>query len=217
MPDYSKLIAANAANWARCEITPSRLKEAMATGARLAAADAKPRYQAVEAETDVPWEVVAVIAERESGADFARQLGQGDRLDHVSVHVPRGMGPYLTHEGDKPGADAWHRCAVDTLQNSPPFAARWRDWSPGGALALLTLYNGIGYELYHHESSPYVWGGTNVQTRGKYTGDGHYDASAWDGQLGCAAMLKAMMQVDPSITFAAAAELLQIGHAAGEK
>jgi hypothetical protein len=39
--------------------------------------------------------------------------------------------------------------------------------------------------------------------RGKYVGDGEYSAHAWDTQLGCAAMIKQMMALDPSITFPA--------------
>jgi hypothetical protein len=31
--------------------------------------------------------------------------------------------------------------------------------------------------------------------------DGVFDPNVWDGQLGCAAMLKGMMKIDPTIAF----------------
>jgi lysozyme family protein len=98
--------------------------------------------------------------------------------------------------------DAFYRAAVDALQNCAPYAARWKDWTAGGTLTLLILYNGTGYEDYHHEISPYDWGATDQEEEGKYTGDGKYSANVWDTQIGCAAMLKAMMALDPSIQFA---------------
>ena len=201
MVDYSKIIQANSGHWSKCEITPSRLREVMEVAARLVEEDAKFRYQAVETATGVRWYAVAVIHEREASQSWKTQLGQGDPLHEVSRNVPRGRGPFLDHDGDGPGHDAWHRSALDALIDCPPFASRWKDWTPGGTLTLLELYNGIGYELYHHESSPYVWASTTQQQRGKYTGDGDYDASAWDNQLGCAAMLKGMIQLDKSIVF----------------
>jgi hypothetical protein len=64
------------------------------------------------------------------------------------------------------------------------------------------LYNGTGYEDFHHEASPYDWGATDREQGGKYTSDGKFDSNAWDTQVGCAAMLMAMMAIDPTITFA---------------
>lgn len=202
MTNLIALKAANAALWKVAKIVPSRQAEVNHVAARLCAEEAKSRYQAIEAATGVPWFVIAVIHEREASQNFNCQLGQGDPLNEVSRHVPRGMGPYLNHPNDTPGHDAFYRCAVDVLNNSAPFAARWKDWTAGGALTLLVMYNGTGYFDYHHEASPYDWGATDQEQRGKYAGDGQYSATAWDTQLGCAAMLKGMMEIDPSIKFA---------------
>jgi lysozyme family protein len=147
----------------------------------------------------VPWWVIAVIHECEADQDFNCQLGQGDPLDRPSRHVPRGRGPFFNHPDDPPGQDAFYRGAVDALQNCPPYAAKWTDWSAGGTLTLLELYNGTGYDDYHHEDSPYDWGATDQEEKGKYVGDGQYNPNAWDTQVGCAAMLKAMMVLDPTI------------------
>lgn len=216
MANLAVLKQLNLERWHRCEITPKRMGEVMAVAKRLCAPDVKVRFQYVSdrlaelAETDhsifpVPWWFTAIVSEREYGPDrhgnmrWDRQLGQGDPLNQVSRHVPRGMGPYLDHPSDTPGHDAWTRCCVDVLVNSAPRAAKWSDWSIGGALTLFILYNGTGYEDYHHMPSPYDWGATNIQQRGKYTGDGHFEQGIWDTQLGCAAMLKGMMLVDPTI------------------
>ncbi len=212
------LIQLNVDRWARCEILPKRKNEVMAVAKRLCSPEVKPRFQYVSdrlAElraTDptiavIPWWFSAIASEREYGPDrngnqrWNCQLGQGDPLNQVSRHIPRGMGPYLDHPGDTPGHDAWTRCCVDVLVNSAPYAARWTDWTIGGALTLWIDYNGTGYELYHHEPSPYDWGATNIEQRGKYIGDGQFSATAWDTQIGCAAMLRAMMEIDSTILF----------------
>lgn len=202
MVDLVKLTAANLARWQKCQITPSRQAEVHSVATRLTLPSAKFRYQAVEKSTGVPWFVVAVIHEREASQNWNGQLGQGDPLNHTSIHVPKGRGPFLFHAGDVPGNDAWHRAAVDALMNCPPQAGHWKDWTVGGALTVLILYNGIGYEAYHAEPSPYDWGATNIEQRGKYKADGVFSQSTWDTQIGCAALLKAMMTIDPSIKFA---------------
>lgn len=202
MLTISQIIASNAACWSAASILHDRAAEVRAVAARLVSPPAKARYQAIAAATGVPWHVIAVIHERESGQDFNTQLGQGDPLGQISRHIPRGRGPFFNHPNDPPGQDAFYRGAVDALQNCPPYTARWKDWTSGGTLTILEEYNGLGYEA-HAEPSPYDWGATNQEKRGKYTGDGVYNANVWDTQIGCAAMLKAMMELDPSITFAA--------------
>lgn len=202
MTNIPALITKYGALWDKAHILPNRMAEVNAVARRLVAPDAKARYQTISQATGVPWWVIAVIHEREASQNFTKQLGQGDPLNQISQHVPRGRGPFFNHPNDPPGQDAFYRGAVDALQNCPPYAARWKDWSPGGTLTLLVLYNGTGYDDYHHEVSPYDFGATDQEQRGKYTGDGHFDPLVWDTQVGCAAMLKAMMVLDPSIKFA---------------
>lgn len=187
-----QLIAENEGRWRRCTITPSRLAEAQAVARRLLTPQAKAIYQQISALTSVPWWAIAVIHEREASQNFFRSIAQGDRWDQISIHVPKGRGPFASF------VDA----ALDALKNCPPKAADWKDWSAGGALTVLEEYNGLGYDDYHAEASPYIWGATNIEQEGKYTGDGEYSPNVWDTQLGCAAMLKAMMVLDPSIAFA---------------
>lgn len=213
MSNLAALKQLNLERWHRCEILPARKAEVMKTAQRLSAPDAKARYQGVSdrlaeiavkdsAIVAVPWWLIAIISEREYGGPphWDRQLGQGDPLNQPSRHVPRGMGPYLNHPDDKtPGFDAWTRCCVDVLINSAPFVAKRPDQSIGGTLVTTVLFNGTGYEDFHHEASPYDWGATNIEQWGKYVADGRFDPHVWDTQLGCAAMLKGMMELDPTI------------------
>ena len=116
----------------------------------------------------------------------SRSLAQGDAWNRVSTHVPKGRGPFKS----------FHEAAVDALVNCAPYAARWKDWSAGGALTINEMYNGLAY-FRKGIPSPYSWAATDQQVRGKYVADGVYDPNAWDTQLGCAAMLMRMGEIDP--------------------
>lgn len=184
------LASDNAARFSRAKIT--RDSEVAAAAKRLVAA--KPRYQAVEAKTGVPWFVIAVIHERESSQNFGRSLAQGDPWNEVSTHVPKGRGPFAS----------WEAAAIDALVNCGPYAARNRDWSIGGTLALLERYNGLGY-ANRGLPSPYIWSGTDQYVKGKYVADGQFDPNVVDKQLGCAGLIIAMQKLDPSIRFGVSA------------
>lgn len=153
--------------------------------------DAKDRYKVVSDKTGVPWFIIAVIHERESSQRWDRSLAQGDPWDRVSTHVPKGRGPF----------SSWEEAAIDALVNCAPHAAKWGDWSSGGALTLLEEYNGLGY-AYKGLPSPYIWSGTDQYQHGKYVADGIFDANAVDHQLGCAGLIMTMMELDTSIAFA---------------
>jgi lysozyme family protein len=202
MINAQALIALNSQRWIGCRITPSRHAEVMKVSERLCEREAKFRYQAISQAvwgTFDRWYFVAIVHEREASQNWNCQLGQGDPLNQISRHVPRGRGPFLTHLGDAPGNDAFHRAAIDALVNCAPYAGKWTDWSIGGVLTLWTDYNGTGYETFHHEPSPYDWGATNIEEWGKYVRDGQWEPHVWDSQVGCAALLKGMMEIDSSI------------------
>jgi len=187
MTDLVALKAANAKRWANVKLTRNFSSVARALVA------AKVRYQAVENRTGVPWYFIAVAHEREASQNWNSQLGQGDPLDSVSVHIPKGRGPFAT----------WEDGAYDALVNCAPWAARNKDWSAGGTLTMLEQYNGLGYAS-RGRPSPYVWSGTDRYASGKYVRDGVYDPTVIDVQLGCAGLLLAMMAIDPTITFTGA-------------
>ncbi|MGX1105460.1 hypothetical protein [Bradyrhizobium elkanii] len=195
MTDLVALKAANANRWARAKLT----RNFTAVAKRLVAPTAKARYQAVAAKTGVPWFFIAVAHEREASQNWNTQLGQGDPLGSVSVHVPKGRGPFKT----------WEDGAYDALVNCAPFAARNKDWSIGGTLTMLEQYNGLAY-ANKGRPSPYIWAGTDVYDPptgpgGKILVDHGPIENVTDKQLGCAGLLLAMMQIDSTITFTGAA------------
>ena len=192
MTNIPALTAANAARWKAMHTIASLGPTLDAVAGRLIAAPAKARYEAVSGATKVPWYVIAVIHEREASQKWNTQLGQGDPLDRVSVHVPAGRGPFKT----------WEDGAYDALVNCAPYAARNQDWSVGGLLTILELYNGLGY-FAHGAPSPYVWSGTDQYHSGKYVRDGVFDPNVVDAQLGCAGLLMAMAQLDKTIVMGA--------------
>lgn len=184
MVDLAALTRANADRWQKATVIRNL------TGVAKALVAAKPRYQAVEKATGVPWWAIAVIHERESSQDWRGSLAQGDPWNRVSVHVPAGRGPF----------NSWEEAAIDALVNCSPFLARKKDWSLGATLTNLELYNGTGYAS-RGLPSPYVWAGTDQYRSGKYVADGKFDPAKIDPQPGCAALLKIMMTLDPSIKF----------------
>ncbi len=192
------LVQKNQQRWESMHILPSRINEISNIAKRLTASAAKARYQQIEKATNVPWFIIAVIHERESTQNFTRQLAQGDPLSQVSTHVPKGRGPFFNHPNDPAGHDAFYRGALDALIDCPPYASKWADWSPGGSLTLLVEYNGLGYEN-RGIPSPYIWAGSDQYSHGKYIADGVFDASVVDEQIGCAPIIKVMMQLDPTI------------------
>lgn len=139
-------------------------------------------YEDIESHTGVPWWVIGAIDSREENFDHKGYLGNGDPLSRKTVHVPRGRGPFKN----------WAEGAIDALHISG-----WDRLPPGGHWDIVTclikceVYNGSGYG-HMGLRSPYVWGGTNMQQRGKYTSDGHFDGSAWDIQPGCAGIFLAL-------------------------
>jgi lysozyme family protein len=197
-PNIAALKAANAHRWSVMHVRADKIAEFDKTAARLCAPENKARYQKIAAATKVPWAVIAVIHEREAGGDFNGQLGQGDPLDHVSVHVPTGRGPFLNHPNDPPGEDAFYRSALDALTSCPPYAAKWTDWSIGGLLTILEEYNGLGY-ANRGVPSAYVWSGSDQYDHGKFIADHVYSASAVDVQEGVAPLISRMAALDPTI------------------
>ena len=184
--DLAALTAKNARRWSIARMT--RGPEFGLVARRLVAA--KARYQGVAAKTGVPWFIIAVIHERESGQRWDRSLAQGDPWDRVSTHVPKGRGPFRS----------WEEAAIDALVYCHPYASKWKDWTAGGAMTLLERYNGLGYAS-KGIPSPYVWSGTDQYKSGKYVADHVFDAHAIDKQLGCAGLILAMRAIDPSISF----------------
>lgn len=178
--------------WPKTYILAKRKPEVLEVAKRLCDPCAKDIYQRISQTvwgTPDRWWFVAIVHEREASQNFNDSIAQGDRWDERSTHIPRGLGPF------KSFIDA----AIFVLRKCTPYPAKWADWTIGGVLALFIQYNGTGYEDWHHEVSPYDWGATNAEEIGKYVADGKYNPNVWDVQIGCAALIKGMMEVDQTI------------------
>lgn len=153
------------------------------------AIDHKDTYQQIESASGVPWYSIAVMHRRESNADFHTYLGNGDPLDRPTTNVPVGRGPFATFLAG--ALDALHLDGLDKVV--PP-------WPIEKVLYWNEVFNGQGY---HNKGlpSPYLWGGTNIQKRGKYVRDGVFDPNVMDTQPGCAPILWMIGFLDTSVHF----------------
>jgi lysozyme family protein len=168
--------------WRAALIPTALVSEVQAVANRVM--EFKPIYDAVQVQTAVPWYVIGAIDYREEDFDHSGYLGNGDPLDQVTVDVPRGRGPFPDWQSG--AIDAIHVSGWDRLPSGG-------HWDIVTALMKCEAYNGLGYDRMGLRS-PYVWAATNMQQRGKYTSDGSFDPSAWDTQLGCAAIFLALKQ-----------------------
>lgn len=150
----------------------------------------KDKYEAVEAKTGVPWFMIGPIHNRESSLSFTGVLHNGDKIigtGQRTTHVPKGRGPFAT----------WSDSAIDALTMPPHQLQKITNWSIARILYETERYNGFGY--FGKINSPYVWSFTSEQQRGKYVADGRFDPKAMDTQAGCAAILKALVELDASV------------------
>lgn len=142
-------------------------------------------YFRVEKETGVPWVFVALAHYRECGNDFTRQILNGEPFSQKTTLHPSGLGPW----------DYWHDSAIFAIQRFL-HAGRAPKYSNSihYILSSLEAWNGLGYAM-RGVNSPYLWAGSNHgEGVGKYIFDGEYDPNAKDKQLGCAVLLKILIE-----------------------
>lgn len=182
-PTYRQKWPEYAAAWDRAKVT--KVKEAAKVANRIFGL--KGEYQKIEKDTGVPWWMVACLHDRESGGDWTKSLAQGDPWNRVSTRVPAGRGPFRS----------FRAAAYDALVTLKGYD-KVIDWRLEKALYYMENYNGWGYH-WKGVRSPYLWAGTSQQQPGKYVADHVWDPNAVDKQLGCVAVLKALMILDPTI------------------
>lgn len=136
----------------------------------------------------VPAPIIYCLHQRESSGNFMCHPHEGSPLTQRTRYVPIGRlpnkpPPYTFEESAE---DAYY--VFDRLDQV--------EWPKrASALQGIESFNGLGYQKWHPDvPSPYLWSGTTVYTRGKYTGDGKFDRLARDKQLGCVAILKRLEQ-----------------------
>lgn len=146
----------------------------------------RSRYEAIEASRPggVPWLVIAGLHERESSQSWTKHLHNGDSLTGRTYRVPAGRIP------GTPPPYTFEQSAEDALYVLKRLdRVNWRDLDT--LLQTIEAYNGLGYQKYHPSiPSPYLWSGTTIYDRGKYVADGKFSATAFDAQIGVAALLK---------------------------
>lgn len=195
-PDYRRL-------WDGMEVTKKR--EADAVARRIVAVSSKTRYRAVEKRTGVPWFVVGLIHYRESNCSFVTWLHNGDPMRD---RVGRAVQTWQVPPGRPPNPDcSWEDGAVDALVAVEHLDAI-QVWNVESVAYGSEKVNGFGYRNPSIDiPSPYLWGGTNRQECGKYVRDRVYDPNVMDSQLGCMAVLKSVMDMDPEARFADVGQL----------
>lgn len=137
-------------------------------------------YEEVEKATGVPWYVVGIMDMREGGGGACRHLHNGDSLKRPTVQVP-------AHRPPGQGPFTFFQSACDALKIKN--LDKITEWNVERMAYEFERYNGFGYRQYRKIVSPYLWGGTNHQQRGKYVADGKYSTAVMDPQHGCMPLL----------------------------
>ena len=145
MPTFEASRAGYRVLWGKCQV--EKTAEAASVAKKIIAN--RTRYETAGRSIGHPqlWPVIGAIHNRESSLNFDTQLAQGDPLNAVSTHVPKGRGPFPTWEAGAEDAlrlQGWNNISGWPLE-------RW--------LYESEAYNGWGY-TNHGINSPYVWGGT---------------------------------------------------------
>ena len=148
----------------------------------------KTRYEPVTAANGVPAIFIGPSFEREASSDFRRNPAQGWPLSSVSHVIPHN-GPFKT----------WFDAAIAAYHLDGLDKVGAGNWTWELVCFYAEMFNGFGYRDVHHMHSPYLWGGTNIQTKGKYTTDGNFDPNAWDEQVGVIPVARRMVEIDPTL------------------
>lgn len=171
----------------------------------------KERYESIAKKVNLPWYMIAAIHSLEGSLDFTTHLHNGDSLKARTKNVPKNR----PVSGNPPFT--WEESALDALRDKINYWSRYyeqdlkecRSENVINILFLLETYNGLGYlNYYPNVNSPYLWSGTNHYTKGKYASDGKYDPELVSSQIGCAVLIKLILEsailVDKPIIFAGA-------------
>lgn len=185
-PEYAKL-------WASMYVHTGWQTAVDATAHKILAN--KDRYVAVSDMTRVPWYVIGVIHQMESGCNFGCHLHNGDPLAERTKQVPKnrpasGVGPFT-----------WEASACDALLLKKLNTVQV--WTIERICYEFERYNGWGYRNYHPTTlTPYLWSGTAHYARGKYIADGKWSPDAVSRQSGAMPLLKRLTELDTTINIA---------------
>jgi lysozyme family protein len=150
----------------------------------------KEKYQQISNTTSIPWYFIGAIHNMESDCSFDRHLHNGDPLSARTVHVPKGR----PKTGNPPFS--FYDSAIDALTYQG--FTEWKEWSVSGMLYCFERYNGFGYRT-QGINTPYLWGGSNHYSKGKFVADGKFDPNAISTQIGTAVLLRRMSELQIAI------------------
>jgi lysozyme family protein len=153
----------------------------------------------------VPALLLAALDLREGDCNPHTGIGQGDRWDRVSTHVPRGKGPFENWlQANIYYINYDHLGSMNGLVpvDHPALWAFWAVYKPNA-------WNGWGPNG-HGRHSGYPWSCTNVydcQTDGvspggKYVADGKWNPNVLDEQPGTVPVMMELAKVYPDLAFA---------------
>ncbi len=149
----------------------------------------RDRYRAVGRRLNVPWFVVAVLHEADTGRDFTVHLHNGDPLNERTRHLPDGR----PVEGEPPFT--WEDSAADAL--CLHHFDQWPDWSIAGILFKLEGHSGWSYRLHRPDVlSPYLWNYSTHYHQGKYVADDVWNETAVAQRCGAAVLLRRLAERD---------------------
>lgn len=191
MPTYQELKAEYQQLWDAIAIRPAKRPAVIDVVETILLPANRRRYVAVQAETGVPWMVVACIHSLEASLSFKGHLHNGDPLTARTVHVPAGR----PKTGTPPFS--WEDSAIDALKMKQ--TSEISGWSIPECLFYFERYNGWGYRTGAGRNttppkrSPYLWSYTTHYEKGKYTADGTFSREAVSKQAGAAAILRLLM------------------------
>ena len=172
--------------WQEMRIRAERIDEIRHIFSRLTNPASRARYQSVEAATDVPWFVIAIIHNLEASRAFDRHLHNGDPLTARTRNVPRnrpaaGSPPFTWEES------AQDALTFDRLTGISP-------WTVERIAFEMEKFNGFGVRNHHpHVKTPYLWSFSNIYSRGKCIADRTWSENAVSAQCGAMVMLRFLM------------------------
>jgi lysozyme family protein len=150
----------------------------------------RSRYEQVTKADGVPVVFIAASFEREASSDFSRNPAQGWPLNSFSREIPHN-GPFRT----------WFDAAIAAYHLNGLDKIGANNWSWELICFYGEMFNGFGYRDVHRMHTPYLWGGTNIQTVGKYVEDKQFDPDHMDQQLGIVPIARRMIEIDPTVAF----------------
>jgi len=164
--------------------------------------ESKYRYVDISEKTGVPWKVIATIHNMEGRGLFDRQLFNGQKWNRRTTLVPKKRGPW----------SSWEDAALIAMKELYQQAKKnIPDLEDNGVFDLAEClwcfenHNGWGYRKRGYCMSgsnppgfgtPYIWSFTDQYTKGRYVSDGKFSSSAVSQQVGSAAMLRALDELD---------------------